>query len=452
MNISRVFIANRGEIALRIIRACRELGVETIVAVSEADRDSKPAKAADRAVCIGPPQAINSYLKVDTIIAAALGSGADAIHPGYGFLAEQPELATACGKNNLIFIGPTADNIRKMGDKLVARKMMSDLGVPIIPGSEMVSTGDEAKRAAEKLEFPVLLKAAAGGGGKGIKTVNAAAGLKDVFEEAFGEALAAFGDGRIFIERYIPNARHIEVQVIGDGQGNIIHLFERDCSIQRRYQKMLEEAPCPVLTSELRKEICDTAIKIAAHIGYENAGTIEFIFDQDRDRFYFLEMNTRIQVEHPITEMITGVDLVREQINVAAGNPLSISQADIRISGHSIECRINAESPDKNFQPSPGRIDVWDPPQGQGIRVDSHCYPGYVVPPYYDSLLAKLVAWGSERTDAITRMQYSLDNFTISGVDTTVPFHQFILKNKAYLDGKISTRWIEDTILREYGK
>ena len=452
MNVSRVFVANRGEIALRIIGACRDLGIETVVAVSEADRESKPAKAADRAVCIGSPQAINSYLKVETIITAALGSGADAIHPGYGFLAEQPDLAEACEENNLIFIGPKADNIRKMGDKLLAREMIGELGIPLIPGSEIVATGEEAQKAAKKLGFPVLIKAATGGGGKGIKKVNAPEDLKDVCEEASGEALAAFGDGRIFIERYIPNARHIEVQIIGDRQGTIIHLFERDCSLQRRYQKILEEAPSPAVTSKLRERICKAAVRIARHIAYENAGTIEFVFDQDDKVFYFLEMNTRIQVEHPITEMITGVDLVKEQISVAAGNPLTIAQDNVKVSGHSIECRINAESPDKNFHPSPGRIDAWDPPEGEGIRIDSHCYSGYVVPPYYDSLLAKLVTWGTNRFDAIQKMQYALDNLTISGVDTTVPFHQYILKNKDYLDGRVNTRWIEDTVLMEYGK
>ncbi len=451
MTVSRVFVANRGEIALRIIRACRDLGIETVVAVSEADRESMPARMADRALCIGPPHAINSYLKVETIIAAALGSGADAIHPGYGFLAEQTDLVEACEENNLIFIGPKADNIRNMGDKLLARTLVSELGIPVIPGSEMVATSEEAQKAATKLGFPVLIKASAGGGGKGIKTAHVSGDLTDVFEEASGEALAAFGDGRVFIERYIPNARHIEVQIIGDRQGTIVHLFERDCSLQRRYQKILEEAPSPVMTTELREQIYEAAVRIAKHIGYVNAGTIEFVFDQDESLFYFLEMNTRIQVEHPITEMITGFDLVKEQISVAAGNPLSISQADVKISGHSIECRINAESPDRNFQPTPGLIDAWDPPEGEGIRVDSHCYAGYFVPPYYDSLLAKLVTWGTDRSDAIQKMQYALDHFTISGVDTTVPFHQYILKNRDYLEGRINTRWIEDIILREYG-
>jgi acetyl-CoA carboxylase biotin carboxylase subunit len=451
MSISRIFIANRGEIALRVIRACRDLGIETVVAVSDVDRKSKPAREADRAVCIGPSPAVHSYLKIETITAAALGSGADAIHPGYGFLAEQPDLVDACVKHRLIFIGPTADNIRRMGDKLLAREMVGELGVPVIPGSKAVATKEEARRVTEELGFPVLLKAATGGGGKGIKTVNNIRDLADMFDEASGEARAAFGDGRIFIERYIPNARHIEVQIIGDGQGTVIHLFERDCSLQRRYQKILEEAPSPVMTGELRKRICDAAVRIASRIGYENAGTIEFVFDQDADRFYFLEMNTRIQVEHPITEMITGVDLVKEQINVAAGNPLGISQSDIRLSGHAIECRINAESPDRNFHPSPGRIHTWDPPEGEGIRIDSHCYAGYVVSPYYDSLLAKVITKGTDRSDAVKKMQYALDNFTISGVDTTISFHRYILQSKDFLEGNINTRWIEDTVLKEYG-
>ena len=452
MGLSRVFVANRGEIALRIIRACHDLGIEAVLAVSEADRESRPAREADRALCIGPPQAMDSYLKVETIITAALGSHADAIHPGYGFLAEQPELVDACAEHDLIFIGPKADHIRTMGDKLLAREMVGTLGIPVIPGSEMVATGDEARKAAQKLGFPVLLKAAAGGGGKGIKTVNGADDLTDVFDEAAGEARAAFGDDRIFIERYIPNARHIEVQIMGDSQGAVVHFFERDCSLQRRYQKMLEEAPSPVMTEELREEICDAAVRIARHIGYENAGTVEFVFDQRERRFYFLEMNTRIQVEHPITEMITGVDLVKEQISVAAGNSLAMAQDDITMSGHAIECRINAESPRRAFHPSPGRIDRWEAPAGEGIRVDSHCYSGYVVSPYYDSLLAKLVSWGTDRSDAITKMRHALEHFIISGIDTTIPFHHYILHNREYLAGDINTRWIEDTLLREYGQ
>jgi acetyl-CoA carboxylase biotin carboxylase subunit len=449
--ISRVLIANRSEIAVRVIRACREMGVETVVVVSEADRDSLPAKLADRAVCIGPPPPTKSYLMVSTIITAALGTGADAIHPGYGFLAEQPELPEACVEHGIIFIGPTAENIRTMGDKLWARKMVKELGIPVIPGSELVSDYREARKVADTVGYPVLLKAAAGGGGKGMKTVGKAQEVKAVFEEASAEAHAAFGDDRIYIEHFIPNARHIECQIIADRNGNAVHLFERDCSLQRRYQKMVEEAPSPVVTDALRDQISQAALLIARHIRYENAGTVEFILDQSQGTYYFLEMNTRIQVEHPVTEMITGVDLVKEQLKVAGGEKLSLSQGEIRSNGHAIECRINAESPQAAFQPCPGRITQWVPPEGPGIRVDSHCYAGYFVPPFYDSLLAKLITRGKDRAEAIERMHYALEHFQISGIDTTIPFHQFIIKNPDYLNGKVNTKWVEDILLKEYG-
>lgn len=449
-SISRVLIANRSEIALRVIRACRDMGVESVVAVSEADRDSLPAKMADRAVCIGPPQPTESYLKVSTIISAALGTGADAIHPGYGFLAEQPDLPEACTEHGLTFIGPTADNIRKMGDKLLARKMAKELGIPVIPGSELVLDSKDAMIVAEKVGYPALLKAAGGGGGKGMKTVARPQDVKMIFEEASAEARAAFGDDRIYVEHFIPNARHVECQIIADWSGNIVHLFERDCSLQRRYQKMVEEAPSPVVSSELRAEITQAAIRIAQHIKYENAGTVEFILDQDQGQFYFLEMNTRIQVEHPVTEMITGVDLVKEQLRVAAGDSLSLSQEEVQLTGHAIECRINAESPQADFRPCPGRINHWVPPKGSGIRVDTHCYSGYFVPPYYDSLLAKLITKGTDRREAIERMQHALESFIVSGIDTTIPFHQVILRNPDYLNGKVNTRWVEDILLEEY--
>ncbi|MBU1902443.1 MAG: acetyl-CoA carboxylase biotin carboxylase subunit [Proteobacteria bacterium] len=450
--ISRVLVANRGEIAVRIIRACRDLGIETAVTVSEADRESLPAKLADRAVCIGPPAPMQSYLKVDTIVAAALGTGSDAIHPGYGFLAEQPKLAEVCAAHGLVFVGPKANDIRRMGDKLYARKLVEGLGVSIIPGSELVCHFGEAAEAAEKIGYPILLKAAAGGGGKGMKIVEKSEDLRTVFDEASVEALSAFGDDRIYVEHYIPNARHIEVQIIGDRFGNVIHLFERDCSLQRRYQKMVEEAPSSAVSPELREDICKTAVRIVKHIGYENAGTIEFMLDQDEGRFYFLEMNTRIQVEHPVTEMITGVDLVKEQFKVAAGNPISFAQDEVKWSGHAIECRINAESPNAGFAPFPGRITKWNPPTGEGIRVDSHCYAGYFVPPYYDSLLAKLITWGRDRDQAIQSMQEALMGFTVSGVDTTIPFHRFIMKNPDYLRGQVNTGWIEKTLGKEYEK
>jgi len=451
-DITRVLIANRSEIAVRVIRACQELGIKTVLAVSEADKESLPARMADRSVCIGPAKATESYLKVGTIISAALGTGADAVHPGYGFLAEQPDLPEACAQCGLIFIGPTADNIRNMGDKLLARKMAKELGIPVIPGSELVRDDQDAMRVAEKVGYPVLLKAAAGGGGKGMKIVEGPGDLKVVFEEASAEARAAFGDDRIYIEHFIPNARHIEVQIVADRFGNIIHLFERDCSVQRRYQKMVEESPSPVVTSRLREGICNAAVSIARHIRYENAGTVEFILDQDQGKFYFLEMNTRIQVEHPVTEMVTGVDLVKEQIQIAAGHSLGFHQEAVRLAGHAIECRINAEFSEDQFRPCPGRIEQWAQPVGSDIRVDTHCYPGYFVPPFYDSLLAKLITKGSNRHKAVDRMKEALAKFVVSGIKTTIPFYQFMLKNPDYLSGKLHTRWVEDVLLKDYAQ
>jgi len=446
-SISRVLIANRGEIALRIIRACRELNIETVAAVSEVDRESLPAKMADRMVCVGPSHPGKSYLQVGTLVAAALGAGADAIHPGYGFLAEQPEFPETCAQYGLIFIGPRAENIRQMGDKLWARRMAESLGVPVIPGSGLIQEFSGLASAVESMGFPVLLKAAAGGGGKGMKIIHRPEDVQTLFHEASAEAHSSFGDGRIYAEAFISNARHVEIQMLGDRQGNIIHLFERDCSLQRRYQKMLEEAPCPVLSSELRKEICQAALALARQVHYESAGTIEFILDQDKDRFYFLEMNTRIQVEHPVTEMITGIDLVKEQIRIAAGGPLSFSQEDVKVNGHALECRINAESPRNQFLPSPGRIVEWRPPWGENIRLDSHCYAGYTIPPYYDSLLGKLITRGNNRREAIGKMQEALAGFVIKGVDTTIPFHQRILQSSDYREGKVNTKWIEDVLL-----
>ena len=451
-DITRVLIANRSEIAVRVIRACQELGIKTVLAVSEADKESLPARMADRSVCIGPAKATESYLKVGTIISAALGTGADAVHPGYGFLAEQPDLPEACAQYGLIFIGPTADNIRNMGDKLLARKMAKELGIHVIPGSELVRDDQDAMRVAEKVGYPVLLKAAAGGGGKGMKIVEGPGDLKVVFEEASAEARAAFGDDRIYIEHFIPNARHIEVQIVADRFGNIIHLFERDCSVQRRYQKMVEESPSPVVTSRLREGICNAAVSIARHIRYENAGTVEFILDQDQGKFYFLEMNTRIQVEHPVTEMVTGVDLVKEQIQIAAGHSLGFHQEAVRLAGHAIECRINAEFSEDQFRPCPGRIEQWAQPVGSDIRVDTHCYPGYFVPPFYDSLLAKLITKGSNRHKAVDRMKEALAKFVVSGIKTTIPFYQFMLKNPDYLSGKLHTRWVEDVLLKDYAQ
>jgi len=448
--ISCLLVANRSEIAVRIIRACQDLGIKTVLAASEADRESLPAKMADRVVCIGPPAPTESYLKVGTIIMAAVGSGAEAIHPGYGFLAEQPELPEACAQYGLIFVGPKAEQIRQMGDKIFARQMAKNLGIPVIPGSELVQGLPEALAIAEMIGYPVLLKAAAGGGGRGMKIARQPEDMKIIFAEAKAEAHAAFGDSRLYMERFIPNARHVEVQIMGDRFGHIVHLGERDCSLQRRYQKMIEEAPSPVLSAALRAEMCQAALSLAHQIQYENAGTVEFILDQVAGRFYFLEMNTRIQVEHPVTEMITGIDLVKEQIEIAVGQPLRFAQEEIHLKGHALECRINAESSHREFQPCPGRITRWNAPQGAGMRLDTHCYPGYFVPPFYDSLLAKLITWGNDRREAAARMEKALENFQVSGVDTTIPFQRFLLKSPNFIQSVIHTRWIEDTLLKEY--
>ena len=450
--ISRVLVANRSEIAVRVIRACRDLGIQSVLAASEADRDSLAARMADRVVCIGPPPPIKSYLNVGAIIMAAVGTGAEAVHPGYGFLAEQPDLPEACERYGILFIGPKADQIRKMGDKLWARKMAMNLGIPVIPGSQLVQDFSEARLEGEKVGFPVLIKAAAGGGGRGMKIAHQSGDLKVVFDEATAEAHAAFGDDRLYLERYIPNARHVEVQILGDRFGRIVHLGERDCSLQRRYQKMIEEAPSPVLNDRMRAQIYDAALSIVKHIGYLNAGTVEFILDQDQAKFYFLEMNTRIQVEHPITEMITGLDIVKEQITIGAGQPLRVTQEEVTRDGHAIECRINAELPEADFRPCPGRIALWNPPNMKDVRVDSHCYTGYFVPPYYDSLLAKLCTKGDDRPQAIELMEDALANFDVSGVDTTIPLYDSIMKNQEYRDGKINTRWVEHFLNRELGK
>ena len=441
--ISRVLVANRGEIAVRVIRACRTLGIETVLAASEADRDSLPARLADRVLCVGPAPSASSYLKVGTIVEAALGSGSDAIHPGYGFLAEQPELSQACMDNGLVFIGPGPEHIRTMGDKLAARQAVAGLGIPVVPGSGLVGEFSEALDTAEDVGYPILLKAAAGGGGKGMKTVYRPEDMETVFREAAAEARSAFGDDRLYLESFIPNARHIEVQVLADCHGNNVHLFERDCSVQRRYQKLIEEAPAPGLSGELRETLCRAALGITEAIKYENAGTVEFILDQDRGTFYFLEMNTRIQVEHPVTEMTTGFDLVQEQLRVAQGEPISFAQSEVVPRGHAIECRINAEQPLEDFRPSPGLITRWEPPEGPGIRIDSHCYAGYKVPPFYDSLLAKLIVTGNTRMEAIARLQRALANFHVAGVDTTIPFLGSLVERADFIAGKVNTGWLE---------
>ena len=449
MSISRVLVANRGEIAVRIVRACRKLGIESVVAVSDADRSSLAAVMADRAVCIGGPSPASSYLNIDALVTAALGVQADAIHPGYGFLSENPKFAQACARNGLIFVGPSAQNIQQMGDKLAARQVAATCGVPTVPGSSQIGDVEAAERAAVGIGYPLLLKAAAGGGGRGIKVVQRADQLRTQFESASAEARDAFNDDRLYMERYVPNARHIEVQIAGDATGRVVHLGERECSVQRRKQKLIEETPCALLPQALREAICESAVSLARHIGYRNVGTVEFLCDLEHERFYFLEMNTRVQVEHPITEMVTGIDLVATGIRIAGGEPIGFSQEDVRFTGHAIECRINAEDPRNGFRPCPGRVGRWAVPAVQGVRVDSHCQPGYLVTPYYDSLLAKVIAWGADRTQALALMRYALSNLQVTGVETTAPFHLSVLDHADFVRGMVHTQWVENVLMPE---
>jgi acetyl-CoA carboxylase biotin carboxylase subunit len=446
----KVLIANRGEIALRVIRACRELDIQTVAVYSEADRESLHVRFADDEVCIGPAPARESYLKIPRLIAAAEITGADAIHPGYGFLAESAEFAETCAASNITFIGPTAAQIRLMGDKATARRTMADVGVPIVPGTPgPVEDADEALGFAREIGFPVIIKAAAGGGGKGMRVANDADVFARAFQLARSEALSAFGSGDVYVEKFLARPRHIEFQIMGDRHGNVIHLGERDCSVQRRHQKLIEEAPGPGITPELRTRMGDDAVRGAKAIDYVGAGTVEMLLDTDGS-YYFMEMNTRIQVEHGVTEMLTGVDLVKEQIRVAAGERLSVlSMPPLR--GHVIEVRVNAEDPARNFQPSPGRIEVFNPPGGPGVRVDTHIYTGYTVPPYYDSLLAKLICQGSTRAEAIKRMQIALDFFIVEGVTTTVPFLGRVMQNPRFQAGQVDTKFLEreSDLLRE---
>ena len=438
----KVLVANRGEIALRVIRACREMGIRTVAVYSQADAESLHVKLADEAFCIGPAPAARSYLHIPALISTAVVTGADAIHPGYGFLAENANFAQICADHRVKFIGPSVHAINSMGDKSTARDIMRKAGVPVVPGTEgLVEDEREAFSIAEEIGFPVIIKATAGGGGKGMRVARDAAELSRALSAAGTEAAAAFGNAGVYIEKYLKPIRHIEIQVMADSHGNVIHLGERDCSVQRRHQKLIEEAPSPAMTPETRAKMGDAAVKAAKNIAYEGAGTVEFIFADNR--FYFMEMNTRIQVEHPVTEMICGFDLIKEQIRVAAGEKLSMKQEDVSIYGHAIECRINAEDSERNFLPSPGRIDAYLAPGGPGVRVDSHCYPGYSVPPNYDSLLSKLVCWGKTRQEAIQRMQRALDEYAITGVHTTIPFHQRVLSHPVFQKGEVSTDFIE---------
>ena len=446
MKVSRVLIANRGEIAVRIIRACQALRIETVLAHSAADRESLPARLADRTICIGPASASESYLNRNAIISAAIGTGSDALHPGYGFLAESSELAQACAKEGICFIGPKPDQIHQMGNKIQARILARQFGLPTLPGSEKSHSYEEAAAIAERIGLPLMMKAAAGGGGRGMKIVREISELREMFASASAEARAAFGDDTLYLERYIANARHIEVQVLGDCFGSVIHLGERDCSMQRRHQKLVEEAPAPAISELLREEIRQAAVTLARNFGYENAGTVEFIVDQDAGTFYFLEMNTRIQVEHPVTEMITGIDLVQEQLRVARGEALRFSQSDICFRGHAIECRINAELPEQGFRPSPGLIMEWRPPEGPNIRLDSHCYTGYTVPMFYDSLLGKLIVYGISREEAVARMVRALELFKVSGIETTLAFQHFMISHPEFVAGRVNTHLVEELI------
>jgi acetyl-CoA carboxylase biotin carboxylase subunit len=437
----KILVANRGEIALRVIRACRELGIRTVAVYSQADRDSLHVRFSDEDVCIGPPASRESYLNIPRIIAAAEITGADAIHPGYGFLAENAEFAEICERSGLVFIGPSAEQIRRMGDKAEARRAMIEAGVPVVPGSDGAIESAEAARAeAERIGYPVIIKAAAGGGGKGMRVAESPELIEKTFAMARNEAAAAFNDARVYMERFIDRPRHVEIQVLGDRHGNVVHLGERDCSVQRRHQKLVEEAPSPALTPERRSEMGEAAVRAAEAIGYSNAGTVEFLLGSD-GRFYFMEMNTRIQVEHPVTEMVTGVDLVKDQIRIAAGEPLTYAGPP-ELRGHSIEVRINAEDPEHDFRPSPGTITAFHSPGGPGIRIDSHVYAGYRVPPYYDSLLGKLIAYGSTRDEAIGRALQALEEFIIEGVHTTIPFLSVVLQHPEFAGGHVDTGFV----------
>jgi acetyl-CoA carboxylase biotin carboxylase subunit len=443
MSFDKILIANRGEIALRVIRACRELGIQTVVVYSEADAHSLPVHLADEAICVGPASSRESYLNIPSIMSAALISGAQAIHPGYGFLAENADFAEVCKEHGLVFIGPPPEILRKFHDKVATRVAMKKLGLPVIPGSDgPVKTMAEALRIAEAVGYPVMLKARSGGGGRGMRKVTAPNDLQRLWDQASSEAKASFGDAGLYVERCLEGVRHVEAQIAVDEYGSGICLGERECSIQRRNQKMIEEAPSASISEELRQEIARRAVDAAVRCGYRNVGTFEFLVDAAGE-FYFIEVNSRIQVEHTVTEMTTGIDLVKEQIALASGQPLSFSEEQIWISGHAIECRINAEDSEQNFAPSTGVLTTWLQPGGPGIRIDTHCFQGYEVPPYYDSLLAKVIAWGRDRAEAVTRMQRALDEFTIVGVTTNIPAHKKILASELFRSGQVTTHLID---------
>ncbi len=448
--VEKVLIANRGEIALRIVRSCRELGIATVAVFSTIDKKALHVQLADEAVCVGDSLSNKSYLNIPNILAAATSRGVDAIHPGYGFLAENDKFAEMCNDHGIVFIGPSPKAIRSMGDKSTAKETMEAVGVPTVPGSKgLLSNVDEAYKLAEDIGYPVIIKATAGGGGRGMRLVENSDNLEKMFKAAQGEAEAAFGNDGLYMEKFIKKPRHVEIQILADRSGNVVHLGERDCSVQRRHQKLLEESPSPAINTDLRKKMGNAAIAAAKSIGYEGAGTVEFLVDDDNN-FYFMEMNTRIQVEHPVTEMVTGVDLIAEQIKIASGANLEFNQDDIHLKGHAIECRINAEDPSHNFRPSPGKITGWLPPGGPGVRVDSHVYTGYEIPPFYDSLIGKLIVWGKDRNTAIKRMNRALNECAVTGIPTTINFHLTLLNKSEFKEGKIHTKYVEEELLPNY--
>jgi len=448
--VQKVLIANRGEIALRIIRSCRELGIATVAVYSTVDKNALHVQLADEAVCVGDSLSNKSYLNIPNILAAATSRGVDAIHPGYGFLAENDKFAEMCNDHGIIFIGPSPNSIRLMGDKSTAKETMDGVGVPTVPGSKgLLVSIDKAFKLADQIGYPVIIKATAGGGGRGMRLVEKSDTLEKMFKAAQGEAEAAFGNDGLYMEKFIKKPRHVEVQILADKSGNVIHLGERDCSVQRRHQKLLEESPSPAINKELREKMGNAAIAAAKSINYEGAGTVEFLVDEN-EKFYFMEMNTRIQVEHPVTEMVTGVDLIAEQIKIAAGQNLEFNQEQIQLNGHAIECRINAEDPTHNFRPSPGRITGWLPPGGPGVRVDSHVYTGYEIPPFYDSLIGKLIVWGKDRNTAIKRMNRALNECAVTGIPTTINFHLNLLEKQKFKEGKIHTKYVEEELLPNF--
>jgi acetyl-CoA carboxylase, biotin carboxylase subunit len=439
----KILIANRGEIAVRVIRACKELGIQTVAIYSEADREALHVKLADEAYCVGPTAGKQSYLNIPNIVSTATLTGAEAIHPGYGFLAENSDFADICASCGITFIGPSPEAIEKMGDKSVAKETMRKANVPIVPGTEgLIDDVGEALKVAEMIGYPVIIKATAGGGGKGMRVAHNPEELEKSIQIAQVEAEANFGNAGVYLEKFVEEPRHVEIQIMADNYGNVVYLGERDCSVQRRHQKLIEEAPSPALTPEKRKQMGEAAVAAAKAVGYSGAGTVEFLYDK-HGNFYFMEMNTRIQVEHPVTEWVTGFDLIQEQIRVAAGEKLSFTQEDVKLNGWAIECRINAEDPEKNFMPSPGTITSYLPPGGFGVRVDSAVYPGYKVTPFYDSMIAKLIVWGATREDAIARMKRALSEFQIEGIKTTIPFHLKVLEHPAFVSGDVNTKFLE---------